>query len=102
MNRKEVKYLLARLRTYAETKRSDCPTVEPPELPQGFLESFESQEAFRGWVNYHVTWDVDSDDHWKVVPLGQSLEEKWHGDLEKVIPVLTEDGIVSAEEWAQK
>ena len=102
MTKQEIKYLLARLRTEAETSNSDQPTVLPPEIPEGFKESFENQKGFKGWINYHVTWDVHPDDPWMVVILRQSLEQEWHKELEGVVPVLTENGVVSAEEWAKK
>lgn len=97
MTGQQIKRLLALLRATAEGK------VNHFDVPVGFKESFESQVDFRGWVNYHVTWDVDPDDLWKVVALEKSLEQQWHDDLEKVVPVITPEGeIVTAEEWAQR
>lgn len=93
MERSEIRYICFSLFTEAE-KGKDIP---PP--PVGFRETFESQEAFRGWLGFGVTWDIDEDDHWKAVPRECSLLEEWHRELARKVPVLTEDGIVSAEEW---
>ena len=93
MTRTEVKYILARLRTEAERN------VEPPELPEGFRESFSDQPNFRGWINYGVTWYVDEEDVWKVVLLKKSKRREWEETLAKVVPVITADGVISAEEY---
>ena len=70
------------------------------EVPEGFKESFENQKGFRGWINYHETWDVNPDDAWVVIVRTQSLTAEWHRQLVKVVPVITSDGtIVSAAEW---
>jgi hypothetical protein len=95
MTRKQVKRLLALLKTEAEKDKSFG-----LELPEGFKASFENQSLFKGWVNYHVTWDVDDNDVWKVISLKQSRVDDWHDELRKVVPVITPEGeIVSAEEW---
>lgn len=93
MTRTEVKYILARLRTEAERG------VEPPELPEGFRESFSEQPAFRGWINYGVTWYVDEVDVWKVILLKKSKRREWEELLAQKVPVITADGVVQAEEW---
>ncbi|MGW8177414.1 MAG: hypothetical protein ACWGQW_01240 [bacterium] len=87
MTRREVKYLLARLRAHAESG------AVLPELPEGFAASFEKQEGFRGWVNYHVTWDVDDEDVWRVVSRDKSQEEEWHEEILPKLPIITPDGI---------
>ena len=94
MTRQQVKYLLARLRAHAESG------AELPEIPEGFRESFSRQVHWKGWINYHVSWDVADDDHWVVVSRAKSQEQEWNEDRVKVIPVITPEGeIVSAEEW---
>lgn len=99
MTRKQVKRLLALFKAQAEyiNRQLDF------EVPEGFKESFETQIFFRGWINYHVTWDVDKEDVWTVINRKTSLEAEWHRELIKVVPVITPDGtIMEAEEWAQK
>jgi len=72
-------------------------------LPTGFKTSFENQKHFKGWINYHVTWEVSTKDPWVVVSRKQSLEDEWHDELLKVVPVITPKGeIVSAEEWDKR
>ena len=95
----KIKYLLACHRS--EALYDDKPIRV--EVPEGFKESFEAQDNFRGWVNYHVTWDVFEDDPWKCVLLKKSQEQEWNETLEKVCPVLTPEGkIVPAEEWNKR
>jgi hypothetical protein len=74
------------------------------EFPEGFKESFECQDAFRGWINYRITWYIDEEnDPWKVIALKRPLIEEWHDTLRKVVPVITPDGeIMGAEEWEKK
>ena len=97
MERVEVKRLLALLKAEVELGRD--PGVE---IPVGFRESFESQEAFRGWINYHVTWDVDDDDVWLAVPLQESLVDSWHRELNERLPVITRAGeIVSPQQFKE-
>ena len=98
MKFKDIKLRLASLRSKALYGR------EPHyDMPEGFKESFENQKNFRGWVNYHVTWDVFEDDPWKCVLLKKSQEQEWNETLEKVCPVITPEGeIVTAEEWEQR
>ena len=72
-------------------------------LPEGFKESFEKQKEFRGWINYHVTWEVHPKDPWKIVLRSQSLVQDWHDELIKMVPVITPEGkIVGANEWDKK
>jgi len=98
MDRKQVKRLLALLKAEAEYGRET-----EIDLPEGFKESFETQPAFRGWINYHVTWDVHADDVWRVVPRKTSLVAEWHNELIKLIPVILPDGqVVEASEWQTK
>ena len=61
MNRKDIRYLLFRIKTEAEGG------VETPPLPAGFIKSFETQIKFQGWLSFGVTWDVGGR-----VPNGQS------------------------------
>jgi hypothetical protein len=83
MNRRQIRYLLARIRSQATGVCEDV-----PEMPEGFKETFESQDAFRGWIAYTVTWDVDETDPWKVVTLKKSLEDEWQEKLNEVVPEL--------------
>lgn len=99
MDYKQVKRLLALIKAQVEGINGDLCL----DIPKGFKESFENQKFFRGWINYHVTWDVDEEDAWKVVPRGLSLEEEWHKQLRKVVPIITPEGeIVEAEEWERR
>lgn len=98
MEKKQIKRFLALIKAETELGRKFN-----LKLPKGFKKSFESQKYFRGWTNYHVTWDVSEKDAWTVVPLDKSLEQTWNEELEKIVPVITPNGeIVEAEEWAKK
>ncbi|MBU2249653.1 MAG: hypothetical protein KKD77_23095 [Gammaproteobacteria bacterium] len=99
MTRRKIKRLLALLKAKVEYPDRKIKI----KLPTGFKKSFEEQSAFRGWINYHVTWDVDPKDPWMVISLKRSKVAEWHRELIKVVPVITPDGeIVEAEEWAKR
>jgi hypothetical protein len=99
MTKKEVKRLLALLKAQAEYPDREIEI----DLPEGFKESFEGQKYFRGWINYHETWDVNAADVWVVIPRKVSLTAEWHRELARVIPVITPTGrIVEAVEWDRK
>lgn len=99
MTRIQIKRLLALLKAQVEYDK----TFDDIDIPEGFVESFENQKHFKGWINYHVTWDVDENDSWKVISLKMSREQEWHDTLEKVVPVITPEGeIVGAEEWEKR
>lgn len=99
LTRQEIKRFLALLKAKAEHPSRKIVL----RLPKGFKASFENQADFRGWINYHVTWDVDGKDTWLVVPRKISLVAEWHRELARVVPVITPDGtIVEAKEWEQR
>jgi len=88
MNRRNIRYLLRRIKTYSDTKDNDsAETVKYPKLPTGFKKSFEEQPRFRGWMGYQVTWDVD-ESGWNIVFLNKSLEEQWNELLTEKVPEL--------------
>ena len=93
MTRSEIRYALFSLKSKAEGKE------EIPPLPDGFEEGFSAQERFRGFINFGVTWDVKEDEPWTIESLDKSHLEVWNEELKAVVPVITEEGIVSAEEY---
>lgn len=96
---KEIKRLAALLKAMEEYPDRHIKI----DLPEGFKESFENQPAFRGWLNYHVTWDINREDPWKVITRKESLVAEWHRELIRLVPVIEKDGtIVSAEEYEKK
>jgi len=91
MTRQQVKRILALLKAQA-----DYPDRElVVDYPEGFKESFENQKFFRGWINYHDTWDVDKEDVWLVVPRKISLVAEWHQELLRVVPIIAPDGTIT-------
>ena len=100
MTRKQIRYLLFRIRTAAEGG-SECP--EPPE---NFKKSFESQAKFLGWPSFGVTWDVGGripnednplidatskeSDQWTIVLREESLDDAWNTVLARVVTPLPE------------
>lgn len=90
MDYKQVKRLLALLKAQVEHPERDIQV----DLPEGFKESFENQKYFRGWVNYHETWDVTKADPWTVIPRRVSLVTEWHQELVKVVPMILPDGTI--------
>lgn len=83
MTRRQIRYLISRLRTEATGG------VGPPVLPDGFRESFERQDKFRGWPNYQKVWDVD-ESGWGIVLLDISAEDAWNKLLMEKVPELPE------------
>jgi hypothetical protein len=90
MDRKAVKRLLAMLKAQVEYPERGLQV----KTPAGFKEAFSSQPAFRGWINYHVTWDVDKTDVWLVVSRSRSLVAEWHAELSRVVPIISPEGSV--------
>lgn len=80
-NRRQIRYLLRRLRSHEEDG------LELPVLPEGFMETFERQERFRGWSNYQKVWDVD-DIGWTIKFLNKSAEQAWNELLAETVPEL--------------
>lgn len=81
LTRRDIRYLCFRLKTEADGG------PEAPELPQGFRETFEGQELFRGWAAFGVSWDVDQEDFWKIVILKESLARQWERTLLEKVPI---------------
>lgn len=81
LDRRKIRYFLRRIRSKEESG------VELPLLPENFQESFESQDKFRGWLNYQKTWDVDASG-WNIIFLDKSLEEQWNEILLEKVPEL--------------
>lgn len=97
MNYVKVKRFLALLKAQALDPTKEI--ISDDNLPKGFKESFENQDEFRGWRNYHETWDVTKKDPWTIYIRSRSNVADWEHELHKVIPVITPNGIVSAEEY---
>ena len=86
MDRRSIRYLLRRIKSNEDTSTNpDVDVIDLPELPDGFRESFEKQERFRGWMGFQVTWDVD-DSGWTIVFLDKSLEQQWIDLLNEKVP----------------
>lgn len=100
MDIKEIKRFLALLKAEVELDRKH----DGIEYPEGFKESFENQKDFRGWINYKETWYIDeeNDNPWKIILIKRPLLEDWHDILKKFVPVLTPEGVVSAEEYNKR
>ena len=90
-NRRQIRYLLRRLRSFHEEG------LELPTLPEGFTETFERQERFRGWTNYQKVWDVDEESGWTIVMLDKSAEQAWNELLIEKVPELPEELLNGAE-----
>lgn len=91
MDYKKVKRILALLKAQAEYPHKEIEV----EVPEGFKESFENQKFFRGWINYHETWDVTREDPWTAFPRKKSLVAEWHEELMRVVPVIAPDGTIT-------
>ena len=90
MTRKEIKRLLALLKAKAEYTDRKLNF----KVPRGFKKSFEEQANFRGWINYHNTWDIDKKDPWTVIERKISIVAEWHKELIKVVPIILPDGTI--------
>lgn len=63
----------------------------PSNMPEGFVESFESQDKFRGWGAFGKTWDVSDADPWTIIFRDKSIDEEWNEVLLAKVPVLELD-----------
>ena len=97
LTKRQIRYLLFRLRT-EELGGAKAPT----KFPRGFKKTFTDQSKFRGWVGFSVSWDVDDDSPWTIVFREKSIEEEWNAILKEKVPVITEDGIIEAEEYNKR
>ena len=104
MNRKDIRYLMFRLKTEVEGGNI------APELPKGFKKTFETQKKFQGWLSFGVTWDVggrvlteenpnadttsDENSFWTIVLRNESLDEAWNKVLEKVVVEIPKELLV--------
>lgn len=79
MNRRQVRYWLFRFKTEEE---GGC---EASESPEGLREAFECLPSFKfagGWKSFGVTWDVQEEDPFEIMPLDESLWDAWHKHCE--------------------
>ena len=97
MNRKEIRYLLFRIRSEEE----GVSKVGAKSLPKGFKKGFSTQKKFQGWNNFGVTWDVggrepnEDNPHedatsrepspWVIVMRDESLDAEWNKVLTRVV-----------------
>lgn len=84
LTEQEIKRFLALLKAKAEYPERNINLS----LPEGFEESFKSQPNFRGWINYHVTWEIEKNDPWVVILRKIPLSTEWHRHLVKLVPIL--------------
>ena len=96
MNRKDIRYLLFRLKSHGE---GVCDIGDL--APEGFEKGFSSQKKFQGWNNFGVTWDVGgrtpNEDNpaedatsrekspWVIVMRDESLDAEWNKILSRVV-----------------
>ena len=101
MNRKNIRYVLFRLKSQEEGV-SDASDV----IPENFEKTFSSQKKFRGWSSFGVTWDVGGrvpdefnpledatskeDSPWVIVMRDESIDEAWNKVLQRVVTPLPE------------
>jgi len=83
--RKEVRYLLYRLRTEAEGKGA---AASDP----GFRAAFEGQPLFKGWRFFASLWDVALSDPMRVVSRDNSEQAEWDAVVAAKYPQLTPEG----------
>lgn len=57
-------------------------------IPDGFREYFEGQELFDSWDGFAATWDVKTDDPFKLYKRKFTIHEEWNATLRAVVPEL--------------
>jgi hypothetical protein len=82
MTKKDIRYLLFRIRTEAEG------ATKAPPLPRGFKKGFEEQEHFDGWERFGITWDVIPADPWTTYRREKSLLQEHEEEMLAKVPVL--------------
>lgn len=86
-DRKKVRYQLYRLRTEAEGRGA-------ADSDKKFIDTFEKQPFFDGWINFASTWDVAFDDPTRIVHRTLSEQEEWDNIVRAKFPTITHDGKV--------
>jgi len=76
MTRRQIRYWFFRFRTELEPDGASAEGA-----PEGLKEKYESHPYFGGWDNFGVTWDLDTDDTERIVPLRFSLEQQWNTEI---------------------
>jgi hypothetical protein len=80
--RRQVRYWCFRFKTEADGG------VSAQGAPRGLKQRLEKEDAFEGWKNFAVTWDVDEDEPLVAIPRNFSVWEEWGRTLERVVKPL--------------
>lgn len=81
MTKRQVRYWLFRFKTELEDDGASA-----SDAPRGLRKLFEGMEWFQGWNNFSVTWDVNHEEPFRIIPLKVSLDEQWNKTLEEKVP----------------
>lgn len=73
LTRHDVRYWCFRFRTAAEPGGNSAGGAPP-----GLRKQFEKDPHFGGWENFGMTWDVATEDPYRIVPLRFTLEQTWN------------------------
>jgi len=76
LTRHEIRYWCFRFNT--ATKPEGSPATGSP---TGLRKDFENNPHFGGWEGFGVTWDVDKEDPYRIVPLRHSLDTQWNTEM---------------------
>lgn len=75
--------------------------ADASDAPKGLKKLFEDMRWFTKWTEFGITWDVDENDAFDIVPLKTSLEEQWNTEamasmrelpVPEVEPEVSDDG----------
>ena len=82
LTRRNVRYICFRLKTEAEGGEAvDREGILA--FTDEVREHMEEQTGFGGWSKFGVTWDVDEQSYFVVVPLKKSIESAWNTVLKR-------------------
>lgn len=98
LKRRKIRYFMYRLRTLEE-KNHD---IMPKNVPEGFVELYESQHGFDGWANFAVTWDISLHDTELVMSRMFSEAEEWERIVMAKFPQIQHDGSIKYPDMAVK
>ena len=86
--RKKIRYQLYRLKAEAEGFASNV-------SEEGFKEKFEEQRLFDGWRKFSVSWDVSTEDPYRIVHRVLSVQEEWNEIVAAKFPSVAPGGKIT-------
>ena len=87
-SKKTEKFLLHQVRRKIRYACFALQRGDAANVPQKFIDHYESQEHFSGWELFADRWDVTKEDPRVTYPRKFSIHEEWDAELRMAVPEL--------------